>query len=107
VPKKKLSPRAERRAVARAADKMARGRERLAELEAGGRPERPVDVQSAAQVEPHALAIACLRCDGPNRLEEHAAVTVNEQRLRVARLVCARCGARRQLWFRLVGSMPN
>jgi hypothetical protein len=107
VARKKLPPRAERRARARAADKMARDREKLARLEAGGSAERPLDVQSASQVEPHALAMACLRCDGPNRLDEHAAVTVNDQPLRVVRMVCARCGARRQVWFRLAPNLAN
>jgi hypothetical protein len=101
VPPRKLPPRAQRRADARAADKLSRARERLARLEPGGDPARPVPVESASQVEPHALAVECLRCAGPNRLEEHAAVTVEGERLRVARLTCTRCGARREVWFRL------
>jgi hypothetical protein len=107
VAKRKLSPRAERRAQARAAEKVARDRERLARLEAGGAPERPIDVESPSQVEPHALGMPCLRCDGPNRLEDHAAVTVRDERLRVARMTCARCRARREVWFRLVSHLPS
>jgi RNase P subunit RPR2 len=79
----------------------------LAQLEAGGDPHRPIGVESASQVEPAALSNACLRCDGPLRLEEHAAVVVDGQRLRVARLVCSRCGARRQIWFRLDRPLAN
>jgi hypothetical protein len=115
--KKKLSPRAERRLRERDAEKIARARERLAYLEVGGDSARPVEVESASQVEPHALALSCLRCDGPYRLEEHAAVTVFVRsglrpsgagdRLRVARLSCPRCGARREVWFRLAPRLPS
>jgi hypothetical protein len=107
VPKRKLSPRAERRAHAREAEKAARDRERLARIEAGGSPERPAVVESASQIEPHALAAPCLRCHGPNRLDEHAAVTVGDQRLRVVRMTCAQCGAKRAIWFRLVTALPS
>ena len=100
-------PRAERRALARSTVRLARGRERLASLEAGGSPDRPIDVESASQIEPHALALTCLRCEGPNRLEEHAAETVDGERLRVVRMVCARCAARRNLWFRIVRILPS
>jgi hypothetical protein len=87
--------------------KLTRDRERLAGLEAGGGPSRPVEVESASQVEPHALAVACLRCGGANRLEEHGAVTEQGQRLRVARLSCAQCGARRAMWFRIAPRALN
>jgi hypothetical protein len=107
VAKRKLSPRAERRTLARSAEKLARNRERLATLEPGGSAERPVEVESASQIEPHALSTACARCEGPSRLEEHAAETVNGERLRVARLTCARCGARRAVWFRIATVLPN
>jgi hypothetical protein len=101
------TPRAQRRADARSAEKLARSRERLAHLEPGGDPARPLVVESASQVEPSALALTCLRCSGPNRLVEHAAVTVDDQRLRVARLACPQCGARRDVWFRLDRALPN
>lgn len=105
--KKPVSARAVRRAEQRAAVKLARGRERLAALEPGGDPSRPVEVESASQVEPHALAEACLRCGGTNRLDEHAAVTHDGQLLRVARLRCAQCGARRAVWFRIAPRALN
>ena len=102
-----MSARSERRSRERAADKLARDRERLAYLEPGGDRARPLEVESASQVEPHALALPCLACDGPNRLEEHAAVTVNGDRLRVARLACPRCGTRRDVWFRIAPARPS
>ena len=98
---KRLRPRSERRKGERAADRLAQARERLARLDAGGAADRPVDVESASQIEPHALGMACLRCDGPNRLEEHAAETVEGERLRVVRMACPRCGAYREVWFRI------
>jgi hypothetical protein len=104
---KKPSRRAQRRSAARAVEKLARDRERLARLEAGGDPARPIEVESASQVEPSALSLTCLRCDGPNRMDEHAAVTVDGERLRAARLMCPRCGARRDVWFRIIRGLPN
>ncbi len=105
--KRKPSARTERRARERAQDKLAHDRERLARLDAGGDPARPITVESASQIEPHALALTCLRCDGPNRLEEHAAVTRDGNPLRVARLACPQCGARRAVWFRIAPSLPS
>lgn len=107
VATRKLAPRAERRAAARAADKLARGRERLARLEAGGTPERPIEVESASQIEPHALAMPCVRCDGENRLVEHAAESVGGETLRVVRMECPRCGARRAVWMRIARPLPS
>lgn len=97
MPPKKPSPRAERRALARDAEKLARKREKLAELSPGGSPERPIAVETASLVEPIARGSRCARCEGSVRVEEHAV----EQRLRVARVVCASCGARRAIWFRI------
>jgi hypothetical protein len=98
-----VSARAERRSRQRDAEKLTQSRERLAYLEPGGDRARPIEIESASQVEPHALGLPCLRCDGPNRLEEHAAV----EGLRVARLLCPRCGARREVWFHLAPQLPS
>jgi hypothetical protein len=103
VAKRKVSARAERRSRQRDADKLTRDRERLAYLEPGGDRARPIEVESASQVEPHALGLTCLRCDGPNRLDEHAAI----DGLRVARLLCPQCGSRRDAWFRLAPTRPS
>ena len=93
--------RAERREAARATEKLGRAREALARLEAGGAAGRPIEVDSASQIVPRVLAWPCLRCDGALRLDEHAAV----HGLRVARLLCPQCGARREVWFRLAPSL--
>lgn len=105
--KKKLSPNAQRRALARAADKLARQRERLATLADGGAPDRPIEVVSASVVEAQAAGKACLRCEAACRVVEHAAVTVGERRLRVVRLACSQCGTARAVYFRIVGEALN
>ena len=104
---KKLPPRAERRAQARADAKLARDRERLARLEPGGTPPNPIDVASASQVEVHARSLPCLRCGAEPRVEEHAAETIDGMRVRIARMHCPACGARRAIYFRIAGSAPN
>ena len=90
-----------RRARGRAAEKLARDRERLAQLEPGGAADRPIDVASPAQVDVIAEARPCPLCEGPLRLREHAAVTVDGVRLRAAHVACTACGIRRQMYFRL------
>jgi hypothetical protein len=107
VSPKKLSPRAERRAQAREEAKLAKTKEALARLEAGGAPARPVVVESASQIDVHARAVRCLRCDASVRLDEHTAETFDGVRLRVVRIVCLRCGARRVLYFRIAPALTN
>ena len=96
--------RTERREAARAAEKLSRQREKLAALEAGGAPDRPIDVATASVIEPQARAMACPRCgaEGAARIAEHEARAVGERRLRVVRLACSRCGAERPVYFRIV-----
>jgi hypothetical protein len=107
VARHKLSPNAQRRALARAAEKLGRERERLARLEPGGAADRPIDVVSASIVESMARAGACPRCEGPVNVDEHAARTVEGRRLRIARVRCPRCGAGREIYFRIVGGEAN
>jgi hypothetical protein len=104
---KKPRPRTERREAARAKEKLARDREKLARLETGGSPERPIPLESASQVEVHAGSLPCTRCDAVVRIEEHLARTIGDQRLRLVRLVCPRCGTRRDAWFRLEPKLPS
>ena len=104
---KKARARTERREQARALEKVARDREKLARLEAGGSPERPIRLESASQVEVHARSLPCTRCAAEPRVEEHLARVVDEQRLRLVRLACPMCGARREVWFRLDPQRPS
>lgn len=104
---RRRSARTERRARERAAGKLARQRQLLARLEAGGSPERPLELASAAQVEPRAENEPCLVCDGAVRTVEHRAETVDGRRLRVALVRCPKCGAERTLYFRLLRTDPS
>lgn len=99
--KKPKRDRTVRREAIRAAAALAVNKERLFELSVGGAPERPIEVDAANVVEIRAVGVPCPRCEGEQRVAEHAAVTVGGMRLREARLVCRQCGSRRSLWFRL------
>ncbi|AKT36572.1 hypothetical protein [Chondromyces crocatus] len=105
--KKKLSTRSARRAGERAAVKLTQDLDKLARLEPGGSPERPLPLESASQVEVTARGKPCPLCRGELRLEEHAAESIRGARLRVARMMCVACGGRRELWFRLSAEMLN
>jgi hypothetical protein len=100
-------PRTERRERERAAQKLARDRERLARLDAGGAPERPIELASASQVEVHARSLGCARCGGEARVTAHEAHVVRAQSLRLVRLACPACGARREVWFRIAEPLPS
>ena len=76
--------------------------DRLARLQPGGAPERPLVIESPALVEVVAGAVPCPLCGGTLRLDEHTAETVEGVRLRVAYLACTLCGTKRQRYFRLV-----
>lgn len=105
--RKKPSRSQERRAQARAEEKLVRKREKLAKLEAGGSPDFPIEVVSASVVEPKAKSMPCPRCLVPCRIEEHAAQTIDGKRLRIARVQCGQCGERRSIYFRIVGDSMN
>jgi hypothetical protein len=100
------SPRAARRARARTHGKLVRDLERLAGLEQGGSPARPIPIDSPAAVEVAATARPCPLCQGSLRVEEHAAEVIDGARLRVARLFCTACGTRRARYFRLEAPLP-
>lgn len=106
MPSRPGSPRALRRTRARAHGKLVRDLERLAALEPGGSPARPITIDSPAAVEVVATARPCPLCEGSLRVEEHAAEVIDGARLRVARLACAACGTRRARYFRLETPLP-
>ncbi|MFT3769872.1 MAG: hypothetical protein QM820_30950 [Minicystis sp.] len=99
--------RAVRREEDRAMAKMGRDLEKLAELAPGGSPERAIVITSPSEVEVQARATPCPICRGELRVEEHTAETIGGQRLRVARVVCTVCRARRAIHYRLSGAMLN
>ncbi len=97
-----------RRAEDRALGKLGDAREKLAGLEAGGRPERPIEVTSASVIEGQARSLGCARgCDGESRIEEHRAESVDGERLRVVTTSCPRCGHRRTNYFKIRETAPN
>jgi hypothetical protein len=91
----------------REAEKLARDRERLFTLSPGGGGARPLLVTSPSVVEARALAERCPRCNGEHELLEHAAVTLNDVRLREARLRCRTCRSTRSLFFQIDEALPN
>jgi hypothetical protein len=98
--------RTERRREARDAAKLARARMRLAELEPGGAPDRPIEVKSASTIEIHAESQPCAACGAGNvRVEDH--VVADGARLRVAKVTCPRCGVRRDVFFRIGTALPS
>jgi hypothetical protein len=105
TPKRPL--RAARRLRGRAHAALVRDLERLARLQPGGTPERPLEIDSPARVEVIAASGACPLCEGPLRLAAHTAETVHGVRLRVAHVACTACGTGRALYFRLAGTLPH
>ncbi|MFO0757930.1 MAG: hypothetical protein U0359_15645 [Byssovorax sp.] len=99
--------RSQRRADEREQEKLARDVDRLFALSPGGSPERPLRIDSPAEVEVVARGTRCPRCQGELDLKEHAAETIGKARLRVARLACTFCRAPRVLYFELSQSLLN
>ena len=96
-----------RREAVRARGKLGRERDRLMALEAGGSPERPIEVESPSVVELRAAALCCPYCEVQFRVEAHRAPSTPGMRLREAAVSCPRCGRQRSIWFRLVGPSLN
>lgn len=96
-----------RREEERAREKLARDLSRLADLAPGGGPDRPLPITSPSEVEVHARAARCPICRAEVRVEDHTAETIGGARLRVARVVCTGCRARRAIYFQLAGTMLN
>ena len=101
-PKRPGRARTLKRQARLASDKLARARDNLIELAAGGSEARPLDVATASLVEPKAEAVPCPRCETTFGVESHEAVTTSHGRLREVTVLCKTCGFRRKLWFRIV-----
>jgi hypothetical protein len=84
---------------------LVRDLDRLARLEDGGSPERPIEIDSPAVVDIRAVSKPCPLCEGSLKLDEHAAVELDGERLRVASVTCTQCGAGRSIYFRLRASL--
>lgn len=106
-PKKKKRARTLRREADRERAKEIADRLTLAMLEPGGRPERPLEVPTAAVVESRAEALLCPRCLSPTRAQSHDAVTVHGVSLRHVKTRCTECEHQREVWVRIVVQAPN
>ncbi len=104
---KKKSPRTVRRALDRESEKLSKDREKLASLEAGGAPDRPIEVVTSSVIEGYAASMPCARCTQPVRVVEHTAETIGGARVRVVRVQCSSCGTTRPVYFRIVSALPN
>ena len=78
---------------------LARARQQLLELGPGGTRGRPLEVTSAAVIEPKAESTLCPRCSDHFVVEEHEAPF--GQGMREVKVHCRFCDERRSLWFRI------
>lgn len=78
---------------------LARARQQLLELSPGGTRARPLDVASAAVIEPKAEGTLCPRCSDHFVVEGHEAPF--GQGVREVKVHCRFCDERRSLWFRV------
>ncbi len=105
--KKKLGVRASRRQNDRDTQKFMRDRTRLAALEKGGAPDRPIQVSAASEVEIDARGLPCIQCGGIVHIDDHAAETIGAERLRIVRVSCPSCGTKRAIYYRIGLPLPN
>lgn len=101
---RKRPERTARRARERAARQLVRDREALAKLVAGGAPEHPLHVASAAVIESRAKTVPCAQCGGAYRISDHRSAGAG---LRAVDVRCTQCGIARTLWFRIAIEEPN
>ncbi|MEZ4360988.1 MAG: hypothetical protein R3B48_12465 [Kofleriaceae bacterium] len=98
--KKSGRRRKDRRVVVRVpVDELLKELEKLTKQEPGGSPKRPLEVGSAAVIEPRARAASCLRCS--ERSEQKVIGHDREEGLRVVTIQCPLCSVVRRLWFRV------
>jgi len=105
--KKKPSARNLSRLFRRKQDKLVEDRERLAGLEPGGSPERPILLEAASQLTLRTQSFTCLACDGPLRYVEDRVLELNGELRRAAMAECKQCGKRREVWFQIVVKLLN
>lgn len=100
-PKRTPRPRTLLRRQRVVSEKLVRAKNALLDLEPGGRPNHPLEVATAAVIEPKAKSVVCPRCDEPFDIESHEAHTTEQGRLREVKLRCRTCSGTRSLWFRI------
>ena len=104
---KKERPRTERRSRERAARQLVRERQKLALLERGGQPDRPIDVVSTAVIPVRARATPCPLCAGTLRLDEETADSRAGRLLYAAHVTCGSCGVGRAIWFHVTSPLSS
>lgn len=72
-----------------------------ASLEPGASESNPLIVHSPSVVESRASSMPCVRCEGPVKVLEHQARTLDGTRFRVAITKCSMCGFEREIFFRI------
>ena len=100
-------PRRKQREQARALRKEVRRTEALAGKLAGGSPDHPIDVPSAAVVDGKARGTPCIQCGGDLEVRGERASATTRGVLREIALACRRCHAPRTLWFRVAPAATN
>ena len=105
--KRKTRSRTIARNLEREQHKLQQDKLKLAELSEGGAAQRPIAVESASVVESRASSLPCVVCDYGCHVLNHEALTDGGERLRRLEVGCSRCGTRRYLYFRVVGSPLN
>jgi hypothetical protein len=95
-------PRSKRRKLARQLDKLVSNKTRLQALERGGSEDHPIEVQSAAEIAPHARDLRCARCDGALSIVDDRARVRAGRVARALELRCPQCGALRTAHFVVV-----
>lgn len=84
-----------RRQLERDQKKLEEAKLKLALLEPGYRSDRPLEVESASQIEPHVRGMVCPACDVGYQVVEHRATA----RGRTVRARCAQCGRSPEIHF--------
>lgn len=92
-----------RRQLDREKKKLDEARWKLASFEPGYRRERPIEVDSASQIEPHVRGMSCPSCGASFRVLEHRASPAG----RVVRAQCPQCGRTPEIHFVLREALPS
>ncbi len=101
---KPVRARTQKRAEQREHRKLVRLKEKLAAKLPGGSADNPVEVPAASVIELRARSTPCPQCGGNFQIAAHRAPALG---LRSLEVICQMCGAKRDLWFRIVATGPN
>lgn len=96
-----------RRELEREQERLVRAKEALALLSDGGTAARPIEVESASQIEPHARAMECFACGDHYRVLEHQALHEGARAIRLVTVVSPQCGRQRRVYFAIAPALSN